>query len=42
MGYALVKNGTTLSVIDQKGNFVISGYQFNDLKVAEKFDTSWW
>ncbi len=41
-GYALVRNGTTLSVIDKDGNFVVTGNTFNDLKIADKFDTSWW
>ena len=41
-GYALVRNGTTLSIIDADGHYVISGNTFNDLKVAEYFDTSWW
>lgn len=41
-GYALVKSGSSYGVIDTSGKLVIPLAEFNDIGVAQYFDTSWW
>lgn len=41
-GYALVKSGSSYGVIDTSGKLVIPLAEFNDIGVADYFDTSWW
>lgn len=41
-GYALVKSGLSYGVIDTSGKLVIPLAEFNDIGVAQYFDTSWW
>lgn len=41
-GYALVKSGSSYGIIDASGKPVVPIGEFNDIGVAEYFDTSWW
>ncbi len=41
-GYALVRSGSSYGVIDTSGKLVIPLAEFNDIGVADYFDTSWW
>lgn len=41
-GYALVRSGSSYGVIDTSGRLVIPLAEFNDIGVADYFDTSWW
>ena len=41
-GYPLVRSGSSYGVIDTSGKLVIPLAEFNDIGVADYFDTSWW
>ena len=41
-GYALVRSGSSYGGIDTSGKLVIPLAEFNDIGVADYFDTSWW
>ena len=41
-GYALVRSGSSYGVIDTSGKLVIPLAEFNEIGVADYFDTSWW